>query len=106
MIRRKSLKPWRLDWKFVEQLYDALHMVLWAALLAVVLFMGIFVLPKLPEMQAQAALKRADEIAAENRFYCEKWGFARGSHKHTMCTVDLQQLRKSIEQRAAEADLL
>ncbi|MCK9916307.1 hypothetical protein MXD81_44860 [Microbacteriaceae bacterium K1510] len=106
MIRPKTLPYWRLNWKFVEHLYDALHMFLWAALLAVVFFMSIFVLPKLPEMQAQAALKRADEIAAENRLYCEKWGFAPGSHKHTMCTVDLQHLRKKIEQHAAEDDLL
>lgn len=106
MIRRKLMRYWRLNWKFVEELYDAVHMVLWAALLAVVLFLGLFVLPKLPEMQVQAALKRADAIAAENRFYCEKWGFAPASHQHTMCTVDLQHLRKTIEQRAMDDSVL
>jgi len=106
MMRPRSLRYWRFNWKFVEHLYDTLHMVLWATLLAIVLFLGTFVLPRLPEMQAQAALKRANEIAAENSFYCQKWGFAPGSHKHIMCTVDLQQLRKQIEQRAIDDDIL
>lgn len=106
MIRQKSLGSWRIAGTFVGHLYDAVHMALWATLVAVVLFLSVFTLPKLPEMQARAALERAAEIAAENSFYCEKWGFTPASHQHTMCTVDLQHIRKKIEQRSAENDLL
>lgn len=103
MIRLKHLRYRRLDWRFVHHVYDTVHTALWATLLAGVIFFCLFVLPKLPQLQAQAELKRAVEIAAENRVYCEKWGFAAGTHEHTMCTVDLQHLRKKIEQRALES---
>jgi hypothetical protein len=40
---------------------------------------------------------RALKIAAENRSYCEKWGMKSGTHEHALCTIDLRQLRKSVE---------
>jgi len=26
-------------------------------------------------------------------FYCEKWGMKTGTHEHTLCTLDLQEIR-------------
>ncbi len=45
--------------------------------------------------------KRILEIAAENRSYCEKWGFAPGSPMHAACILDLEEFRAKIDQRTA-----
>ena len=64
----------------VRQVYDWVESTLWAALLAF-----------------RAESMRAPKIAAENRSYCEKWGMRSGTREHTLCTIDLQALRKSIQ---------
>lgn len=65
----------------------------------------LFTLPKIRQVQAQLEVQRIQDIAAENRRYCEKWGFPVGTDKHTACTLDLQELRAKIEQRASDSVL-
>lgn len=61
-------------WRIVSRIHDNVEMGLWATLLAAVVFFVAFDVPKLHEAHAQAEALRAEEIAAENRAYCEKWG--------------------------------
>lgn len=81
----------------VRQVYDWIESALWAGLIAFVIFFLVDVVPNLPEAARRAESMRALKIVAENRAYCEKWGMRSGTHAHALCTVDLQELRKSIE---------
>lgn len=84
----------------VRQVYDCVESALWAALVAFVLYVLINVLPNLPENARRAESIRASNLAAENRSYCERWGMKPGTH--TSCTMDLQALRRTIEQEIAD----
>ncbi len=88
-------------WKLVSELYDAVHIALWSLLIAFVIFFCVFTLPRMPQLRAEMQAKRILEIAAENRSYCEKWGFAPGSPKHAACILDLEEFRAKIDQRTA-----
>ena len=80
----------------VRQIYDWVESALWAGLVAFVIYVLINVVPNLPEMTRRAESMRILRIAAENRAYCEKWGMRPGTQAHARCTIDLQELRKSI----------
>ncbi len=86
----------------VSRIYDSVHMALWAALLAFVLYFGAFVVPKLPEARAQAERLRVQETGAENNFYCDKWGMGAGTQAHYQCLLDLQAFRAKVENRFIE----
>ncbi len=86
----------------VRKVYEFVECALWATMLAFVIYFLIFFAPHLPEMARRAESIRALEIAAENSSYCEKWGMKRGTHEHTLCTMDLQELRKKIERELAD----
>jgi hypothetical protein len=75
------------------------QMALWAILVGYVIFFLAFVVPNVPKAQSQAERLRAQEIAAEYKLYCEKWGMTEGTHAYTMCTHDLQQFREKVEKR-------
>ena len=78
---------------------------LWAALAAFVIFFCALILPDIPANVAKAQAARALELVQENHVYCEKWGMKRGTQAHIGCTIDLQQLRRDIEQRHADATM-
>jgi hypothetical protein len=59
----------------------------------------VFVVPRLPEIGAKAELQRIQNIAAENRFYCGKWGMPEGTRFFTLCALDLQRIRAETERR-------
>jgi len=82
----------------VRKVYDTVECALWAALLSFVIFFAICVAPDLPENARRAASIRALNIAEENKSYCEQWGMKRGTHEHTLCTMDLQpsSLRRGV----------
>jgi hypothetical protein len=92
-------------WKLITDIYDTVHIALWSILIAAIIFFCLFTLPKIQQVQAQMEVQRIQEIAAENRQYCEKWGFLVGTDKHAACTLDLRELRAKIEQRATESVL-
>jgi len=49
-----------------------------------------------------AERERAQELIAENQSYCTKWGLVPGTHEHTLCTMDVQEIRAKHERRLAE----
>jgi hypothetical protein len=81
----------------IRQVYDWVESALWAGLVAFVIYFLINVVPNLPEMTRRAESMRSLKIAAENRSYCEKWGMKQRTQEHALCTIDLQELRTSIE---------
>jgi hypothetical protein len=89
----------------VRWVYDCVECVLWALLLAFVLYFVIVLLPHLPENARRAKSLRALNIAEDNRVLCEKWGMKRGTYEHVLCAMDLQQLREKIKQED-EANVL
>jgi len=84
--------------KHVPRLYDIVHIALWAGL-AVWLAILLNSLPKISEARAIAEREQALELTDENNFYCTKWGLVPGTHKHTICTMDVQEIRAKHEKR-------
>lgn len=95
----------RMNKRVVEQVYDNVHVLLWAILIFALVFFGIFVAPKFPEERAKYQATRALEIASENDFYCRKWGMAPGNANYRDCVFDLQELRKKVERRIDDESL-
>jgi hypothetical protein len=83
------------------RLYGILHTALWAGL-AFWLAIVVSSLPNLSEARAVAERQRALELIAENHFYCTKWGLAEGTHEHTLCTMDVQEMRAKHEKRVVD----
>ena len=84
----------------VRRIYDTVNMAFWALLGAVVfLFLHI---PQMREARAIAEAQRVQDIAEENKRYCEKWGMRAGTHEHLICTMDLDAIRAEVEQRIAD----
>ncbi len=46
--------------------------------------------------------QRSDEIAAESRAFCEKWGMASGTQQHIQCVADLRAIRERHIKRTEE----
>jgi hypothetical protein len=87
--------------KLAPRLYGLVHTVLWAGL-AVWLAILLNSLPKMSEARAVAERQRAQDLIAENHFYCTKWGLVAGTHEHTLCTMDVQEIRAKHEKRLAD----
>jgi hypothetical protein len=85
--------------RIVEAAYDNVHAALWATLCIFLLYAIVFIVPSIPAARTRMKLQRLSEIAAENRFYCEKWGMPVGTHRHVLCTLDLQTIRANVERR-------
>ena len=87
--------------KLAPRLYGILHTALWAAL---ALWLAILVssLPKISQARAVVERQRAEELIAENHLYCTKWGLAVGIHEHTLCTMDVQEMRAKHEKRLVD----
>jgi hypothetical protein len=79
--------------------YRQVEIGLWAALVGYVIFFIAFVVPNASKVVSRAERLRAQEIAAEHKLYCEKWGMMEGTHEYTLCTHDLQDFRRKIERR-------
>jgi hypothetical protein len=71
-------------------------MLFWAALAAWTLML----ISSIPRMtQARAVAERQ---IAENHFYCARWGLIANTHEHTLCTMDVQDIRARHEQRLTD----
>ena len=90
----------RNSWAVINSIYHTAHAALWALLIAgsVVLLLHI---PEMRKGRAIAEARRLQEISEQNRFYCEKWGMPARSHEHLICTMDLDHIRKEIEESVA-----
>lgn len=88
--------------KVVRAIYHEVHLALWATLIAFAICFAAFVLPKLPEIRANAERFQHQQIAAENETYCKRWHMGAGTVMHRECMWDLQHLRAKIADRLAE----
>ena len=88
-------------WAWVRRIAEIAPTVLWALAAAGATIM-IMYFPRILEARATIERQRAQEITEENRAYCEKWGLKAGTHEHTLCTLDLQEIRAKVEQRIAD----
>ena len=88
-------------WAWVRRITEIAPTVLWALAAAGTAIM-IMHFPRILEARATIERQRAQEITEENRAYCEKWGLKAGTHEHTLCTLDLQEIRAKVEQRIAD----
>ena len=86
----------------VQSIYHYVHLTLWAALAAFVVYFLAFIAPKLPEAAERAEALRIHEIAQENEGYCAKWQMGLGTKMHDQCILDLQELRWKIQDRLAD----
>src|SRR5262249_53024951 len=86
-------------WEIARRIHYNVEVALSATLLAFVIYFMIFILPKLPEIYAQNARIRAEEISAENAWLCEKLSIKRGSDKYDQCLLDVGQFRWKVEKR-------
>jgi hypothetical protein len=86
---------------WVRRITEIAPTVLWALAAAAAAIM-IMYFPRILEARATIERQRAQEITEENRAYCEKWGLKAGTHEHTLCTLDLQEIRAKVEQRVAD----
>jgi hypothetical protein len=88
-------------WTIIHQVYDTVHMALWALLIAGTVFLLLHI-PQMRDARAIAEAQRAQEIYQENKLYCEKWGMRSDTHEHLICTMDLDGIRAKVEQRIAD----
>ena len=88
-------------WAWVRRIAEIAPTVLWVLAAAGAAIM-IMYFPRILEARASIERQRAQEITEENRAYCEKWGLKAGTHEHTLCTLDLQEIRAKVEQRIAD----
>ena len=91
----------RNSWTIIRQIYDTIHMALWALLVAATVFLLLHI-PQMRDARAIAETQRALEISQENRLYCEKWGMRTGTLDNMICTMDLDAIRAKVEQRIAD----
>lgn len=89
----------RLD--AVRRAYDAVERVLWACG-AVALAMALAGLVHAGPRAGAQARAVADDIAAEDRTFCERRSLHPGTAAYVLCLMDLADMRRRHEQRLAE----
>ena len=91
-------------WGTIRAIYDNVHFALWAMVVSYVLYFVTIVAPNISA--AQAKLQRASirQIAAEYKFYCNKWGMGAGTRAHDQCILDLGAFRAQVENRIYDED--
>ena len=85
--------------EIANHVHDNVELALWAILIAFVIYFITFTFPKMPEIQAQNARIRAEEIAAENKSLCEKLSIKRGTEGYAQCLLDVGEFRWKVETR-------
>jgi hypothetical protein len=95
------MKPERF-WDLIGRVYDNVESALWALLIASVIFLLVFTLPRVPEIQAEMARIRAKDIAVENAYYCERLGLRAGTQTYSQCLLTLGDFRLKVEKRINE----
>ena len=95
------MKLERQSWTVIHRVSDTMQVAFFSLLVAF-LVMFIVNFPRILDAQEIAKRQHVLEIAAENGFYCEKWGMKSGTREHTQCTLDLQEIRRRVEQHVSE----
>jgi hypothetical protein len=92
-------------WESVSRIYDQAEIALWALLLSGTICFFAFTVPEFPRIWARVEAIRAEKIAAENAYYCEKLGMTAATQKYEQCLLTLGEFRLKVEKRiAAEED--
>jgi hypothetical protein len=86
----------------VRRVYNNVEAVLWATLLAFVIYFTVCTLPSMRKISEQNEITQVQEIAAENASYCEKFGMKTGTEKHNQCLLDLGEFRMKVEERMSD----
>lgn len=86
-------------WELISHIYDNAEMALWAIGLASIVYVGVFVIPRIPSLREQYLRVRAREIADENALYCEKLRMKVGTQAYNECLLVLGDFRLKVEQR-------
>jgi hypothetical protein len=86
---------------WARRIYEIAHPI-FGALAAASMAIMIIQIPEMVKARASVERQRTQDIFEENRLYCEKWGMKAGTHEHTLCTIDLQEIRARVELRIAE----
>jgi|SRR5215467_7932918 hypothetical protein len=87
-------------WEIAGRVHSNIETALWAMLFAFVIYFITFILPKLPEIQAQNARVRVEEIGAENASLCNKLSIKPGADGYNQCLLDVGEFRWKVEKRA------
>jgi hypothetical protein len=66
-------------------------------MLSFVIYFFVFIVPKLREIRDWAEQGLAKEIAAENAYYCEKFGMKANTQKYEQRLLDLGDFRLKVE---------
>ena len=85
--------------EIASRVHTNIEIALYATLFAFVVYFIIFVLPNLPEIQAQNARVRVEEIGAENASLCEKLSIKPGADGYNQCLLDVGEVRWKVEKR-------
>jgi len=87
-------------WDIARRIHHNVEIALYAILFALAIFLTIFVLPRMPEIQTHNAIVRVQEISAENAGLCEKLSIKRGSDGYNRCLLHVGDFRGKVERRA------
>ena len=88
------------SWAIIRSVYDTIHTALWALLISGTVWLLLHI-PQMQDAHARAEAQRVQEVFEENKLYCEKWGMPARSREHVLCMMDLDHIRKDVEQRIA-----
>jgi hypothetical protein len=80
-----------------------LPLMLLCMLAAVVVAAFLALNPWTAAMHAKARAQLAQEIALENKTFCEKRGFIAGARDYAACVSDLNELRANHDKRTYES---
>ena len=83
----------------IGRIYDNVEIALWSMMFSFVIYLFVFIVPKLPQIRDRAEQVLAKEIAAENAYYCEKFGMKANTQKYEQCLLDLGDFRLKVENR-------
>lgn len=79
--------------------YDNVALALYAIGFACLIYLGVFVIPRIPSLREQYLRVRAREIADENALYCNKLNMKVGTQAFNECLLVLGDFRLKVEQR-------
>jgi hypothetical protein len=92
-------------WESVSRIYDKVEITLWVLILLGTICFFAYTVPNFLQIWARVEGIRAQAIAEENAFYCEKLGMMAATRKYEQCLLTLGEFRLKVEKRiAAEQD--
>jgi hypothetical protein len=86
----------------ISKLYDYVHIILWSALAAFLIFFAIYTIPNIRAARAQMEATRILEIDAEHETLCTKLAMGTGTPAHDQCIRAVQEFRAAVEKRISD----